>query len=258
MDTASQTKTKYTLEYIVAGGYIFFFCLVAFTCLGFFYVNRSLMTPSLPVSNEFAESLPLSTPSPHVLSSHDFGADSILFQDDFINNQNRWLNSQDDTYEYLRNGRLFFHAENYGEYSIISCKACPYLKTPYYLETSLSTNIATDEGYGIVFNRSSTLDDYYLFMINPEIRKYFLFHHTPDVWTLRASGESTLIHPYPKSTTLGLYAYQDTVEFYINGTIVDSYVESDHSFHHGFIGIYANNSWFGVLVEEIAIYEIGE
>jgi hypothetical protein len=258
MEIESKPKVNYTMEYFVAAGYIVFFCVLAFACLGLFYLNRSAFIPPPSPTNEFAEKLPPTTPTPHISSNSQFEANSILFREDFNGNQNRWLNSQDETKEKIQDGKLFFHSRNEGKYSSISCETCPSLKTPYYLEASLSTNKTTEEAYGIVFNRSYTFDDYFLFMVNAEAMKYFLFHHTSDGWTLRTSGTSFQIQPYPKSTALGVYANKDLLELYINGVIVDSYMESGSSFHPGFFGLYINNSWFGVYADHVVIYEMGD
>ncbi|HET9907340.1 MAG TPA: hypothetical protein VFQ23_11880, partial [Anaerolineales bacterium] len=216
MDTESKIRTSYTTEYVVITGYVLFFCILIFACLGFFYINRSAYFPKPPAANEFAEALPPTTPTPHITSDHQFEKDSILFQEDFNVNQNHWLGGDNDTKERLQGGQLFFQSAYEGNYAIISCESCPYLDTPYYLEASLSTSMATDESYGIIFNRSYTLDDFFLFMINPESMNYSLFHHTQDGWTHRASGASSQIQPYPESTTLGVYANKDSLELYIN------------------------------------------
>lgn len=258
METESKVKINYTTEYVVVLGYLLFFCIFVIACLGFFYLNRSLFLPKAPPINEFAVSLPPITPTPHITSDHQFETSSIVFQEDFNDNQNHWLSGDDDTKERMQGGQLFFQSAYDEDYAIISCESCPYLNRPYYLEASLSTNMATDEEYGIVFNRSYTFDRFYLFMINPESRKYFLFHYTPESWTLRASGSSSQIQPYPKSTTLGVYANRDTLELYINGEIVESYTESGSSFHPGLFGMYINDSWFGVYASNIVIYRIGE
>lgn len=258
METESKPKINYTTEYIVGAGYLFFFCILLTACLGFFYLNRSLYLPAPPPANEFARNLPPLTPTPHISFPRDLQEDSLLFKENFNNNNNRWLNSKDDSKEKIQDGQLFFQSRDDGQNAILSCELCPDLKKPFYLETTLSTSAATDEGYGVIFNHSYTLEDYFLFMINPESRKYFLFHCAADGWTLRASGESNLIQPYPESTTLGIYASQDSLELYINGEIVDSYVESGTSFHSGFFGLYTYSSWFGVLADKIVIHEIGE
>jgi hypothetical protein len=258
MDTEPKIKVTYATEYVVIIGYVSFFCLLIFACLGYFFINRSQYFPEptpVPV-NPFAANLPPITPTPHVSSNIQFEKSSILFQEDFNNNQNRWLNAEDDTKEKIQDGRLYFQGRDDRDYAILSCEACPYLEKPYFFEASLSTNIETDETYGIVFNRSESLDDFYIFIINPESTKYYLFHHTFETWTLRASGASTQIQPYSESTTLGVYANEDLLELYINGVIVDSYMESGTSFHPGFFGLYTNNSWFGVNVDHIVVYEM--
>ena len=258
MNTESLEKVSYTTEYIVGAGYLIFFCVLIFGCLGYFYINRSLFSPIPQPSYEFATSLPSSTPTPHISSTSRFKVEEAVFRDDFSNNKNRWLSSEDDTKEKIDNGKLFFQSRNEGTYAISSCEPCPYLDAPYFLEASLSTNVSTDEDYGLVFKQSSTLDDFFLFVINPESKKYSLWHHTPDQWSYRMSGESKLIHSYPTKNRVGIYVNKDSLEFYINGEFVDSYMESNTSFHTGYFGIYVNNSWFGVWVDDLAIYQIGK
>lgn len=260
MNAESKTKTNYTAEYVVILGYVVFFCVSIFACLGYFFVNRSQYFPEptpVPV-NAFAETLPSTVSTPHVSSRDQFQTAASLFQEDFDNNQQQWVNSKDNTVERFHEGKLYFQSRNDGEYSIISCKACPSLETPFYLETSIFTNMVTDEEFGVVFNHSYTLDNFYIFLINPKFKQYFLLHRTSNEWTLRASGKSTVIQPYPKGNTLGVYAERDFVELYINDVIVETYTQSNTSFYPGFFGIYANKSGFGVYIDDIAIYEIGE
>jgi hypothetical protein len=65
MDTEQKEKISYTTEYIVAAGYILFFCLASILCLTFYYFTFSQQRSS-PI-NTFATSLPPTTPTPHFL-----------------------------------------------------------------------------------------------------------------------------------------------------------------------------------------------
>jgi hypothetical protein len=258
MNLESEKKISYLWEYLVTAGYLLLFCALTFGCAAFFYVNRSLYSPLSRPPYEFATNLPPRTATPHIPSIDPFKAETPIFRDDFSNNDHQWLSSQDETKEKLDSDRLFFQARNEDGYGLISCDDCPYLESSYYLEASLSTNLETDDDYGLAFKRSKTLDDFYIFIINPESKKYALWHHTPDDWSFRSSGETNLIRPYPESNTLGLYASKDFIELYINGEIIDSYTESNSSFDTGYFGFYANASWFGVYVDNVVIYEIGK
>lgn len=245
-------QVKYTIEFIVVIGYILF-CVLLFACLGFYFVNV-LQQPAL--KNEFAESLPPTTPTPHILFTDQLETATILFKDDFDDDQNGWVNGQGESKEQVKNGKLTFESLIENNYSIAGCRSCTYMVWPYYFEADFSTDRATDQSYGIVFKLSYTNDYFYLFEINPEVKKYFLYYHIQGEWYLLASGHSILIQSYPASNILGLYVKKDTLELYINRAIVDSYTDAGNSFHSGLFGFYVNNSGPQIIIDNLRVYRI--
>lgn len=241
-------------EIVIVIGYILFFWLAVTSCSVFYYFIY-LQKPSSAI-NAFATSLPPTTPTPQIPLVYSPNPESILFQDDFANNQNRWGNGMGESTQEIKDGKLFYESSNDYSYAIIGCEPCTYIYSPYYFEADFSTKDKTDESYGIAFSLSYTKDEFYLFIINPESRKYFLYHKFSGEWSLRSAGESGLIQAYPEVNTLGLLAQRSVIELYINNEIVDSYTETNKSFYPGLFGFYVNNTGLQVIIDNLTIYKI--
>ena len=108
-----------------------------------------------------------------------------------------------------------------------------------------------------MFDKGDNPFDFYVFQINAEAKNYYVSHHSTNNWLLRTSGESDLIRSYPSANTLGIYVNKDSLEFYINGKIANSYQETGISFQSGAIGFYVDSPGFKVIVENLAVYRIG-
>jgi len=242
---------NYVLEVVVAIGYILFFCLLIIVSSMFYQLN----SVHIPVINPLVTSLPPATPTPHI-SLSSIASVPKIFEDDFSYDQNQWGYGDGTSYHDIKNGKLIVESLKQGNYAIAACKLCPFLSEPYYLEADLSTDMATDEDFGIVFNHFYSDDNFYLFQINVESKKYYLYHHTSSgTWSLVMARESEQIKSFPASNTLGIYANVNSAEFYINGKIVDSYEESDNSFSNGYFGFYTNDSGFKLAVDNLTIYK---
>jgi hypothetical protein len=255
MDASSNKKSNYAAEVAVGIGYLLFFCLAAIVCFSSYYLAY---LQHIPAKNTFATELPATTPSPHISLTQQSGM-SRIFEDDFSDNRNSWTDDQEPSMYRISDGKLFVQSRNSDNYSIASCARCPLLEKPYYFQADLTTNIATDRGFGIVFKmRYDHRDEFYLFMVNVEARKYYFYHHTGSDWSLRASGTTDLIQSYPATNTLGVYANREYLEFYVDGKIVDSYTESGISFQTGLIGFYVDGSGFQLFVDNLIVDRTGE
>ncbi|HLO33062.1 MAG TPA: hypothetical protein VK249_28205 [Anaerolineales bacterium] len=244
-------KKNYIAEYVVAAGYIIFFCLASVFCLSFYYLTRSEKPPS--AVNVFATNLPATTPVPHITSIEKLGS-SKVFEDNFSNNKNKWTIDQEGVQEKVSGGKLLFESRTEHEYALVECSSCPYLKEPYYLQADFATTAATAEGFGLVFNKSHIDYSFYLFQINTETKTYYLFHRGKEDWSLCTAGESAQIKSFPATNTLGVYINLDTVELYINGRIVDSYQQSGYSFQSGYLGLLASDSGFKLAVDNLSLH----
>jgi hypothetical protein len=252
-----KNKLKYIPEFIVAFGYILFFCLSFIFCFELIYAGRIQHTlpKAIPPQNTFAAGLPPTTPTPHIPGIIDLNASKII-DDDFTDNQNRWGSYYEWEKIEVRNGKLPLQPKGSNNILIGYCMACSYMYKPYYIEADFSTDKATDESFGLVVNLSTK--EFYLFEINMESKKYFLYQWSNDIWSLRASGESNKIQAFPDTNTLGVYANKDFLELYINDALIDLYTETGHTFYVNSFGFYVNNSGFELSVDNLAIYKAGK
>ena len=256
MGSSSEKQDSYTVELIVAAGYIIFFCLALILYITFLVnITNNSQKHSTPV-NVFATSLPATTPTPHI-SSLIQPVVIRLFEDDFTNDSNHWTLRKNIFKEEARDSKLYFESLIDGDYAFTACGRCPKLKDPFYLQAEFATTEATDKNFGIIFNLNYSDNSFYVFQINTEAQKYFFRHRSADGWSLRTAGESDQIKSFPVANALGLYVDQDTVEFYINGQIVDSYTESGYTFHKGDFAFYVDDSNFTLTVDNLTISKIG-
>jgi len=256
MNTETNPKTNYLAGFIIGVGYILFFCLALTLCSTFYYLSE-LQPQSSPI-NTFATSLPPTTPTPHIVPAEQKNADEI-FKDDFSDDSHAWAGSDDVSRENVTLGKLLFESLNKDSYAFTGCGYCPQLQSPFYLQADFSTGKATDRGFGIYFNyEDNQSGDFFLFRINPEARKYYLFQGDKDGWSLLAAGESSEIKSFPNVNTLGLYANRDVLEMYVNGKIIDSYKQSGHVFHKGDFGFYIDGSDAQLVIDNLLITKAGE
>ena len=256
MNMEATKRPSYIAEYTVTAGYLLFFCLAFSLCSTFYYLTY-LQAQQTPPINTFATALPPTTPTPHIIAANQQNAPH-LFKDDFSDNSHGWADTDDSATREVMLGKLLFKPKKEDVYAFTGCGYCPSLDTPFYLQADFSTGGVTDRGYGIYFNFDEHNNgSFFLFRINPEARKYYFYHANNDGWSIRAAGESSQIKAFPAINTLGIYANKDTVEFYVNGKIVDSYKESGYSFYKGDFGFYVDGSKFQLVVDNLMINKAG-
>lgn len=250
METPSKEKHNYTLEVFIAGGYLIVFYLGCMLCFTIYYLRYRHQ--SHPEINVFAASLPPTTPTAHIYSDNRKAPEKII-GDNFDNDQYQWEYHDDESTTKIEGGKLLLESLSPNTIAIARCQLCALATLPYFIQADLSTDVATDQSFGIVFNRMNGGNNFYLFEINTEAKKYYLYHHIADSWSLKASGGSALIKSFPTVNTLGVYINQSQVEFYINGKIIDSYNQSGHSFEPGEFAFCADNSGFKLIVDNLII-----
>jgi len=255
MNTKPNEKSNYLAEFIVGVGYLRFFCLAFALCSTFYYT--SYLQPQTSQINTFVTSLPPTTPTPHILPAEQKKAVEI-FMEDFSNDGHGWNDSDDISKTQVTLGKLLFESMDENSYAFTVCGLCPSLTSPFYLQADFSTGKATDRGFGIYFNyEENKNDNFYLFRINPEARKYYFYQGDNDGWSLLAAGESSEIKSFPAVNTLGIYANKDVVELYMNGKIIDSYRQSGHVFHKGDFGFYIDGSNSQLVIDNLLITKAG-
>jgi hypothetical protein len=250
MNKSSEKRESYIAEIFIVVGYIAFFFL-AFILLFYFLFSTYLQPHPTPI-NAFASSLPPTTPTPHISLDSEKSFENIV-SDDFNNDQYEWEEHTDFLKAEVKDGKLLLESLSENTTAIAECQLCDLVNEPYFIQADFSTNVATDQGFGIVFNRFDSRNSFFLFEINTEAKRYNLYRHVSDTWALQISRESYLIKSFPDVNTLGVYLRQSDVEFYINGEIVDSYTESGRSFQLGRFGLYSGNSGFKLVVDNLSV-----
>lgn len=178
----------------------------------------------------------VATPSPSELNSG-----TLLFQEDFDGNENRWPTGHDGGDTYYMDG---------GEYHIIASErtaSSVYWLTPanrpdqgfadFYLEAKarLIEGTQTDDTYGVLFRYSDDRGPY-IAMVSQAQQNYSVHDADQTIlwWTYSpkvfADG----------ANTIGVLCKGDSITIYINGTQVDS-TQSDFSRSGGIGLVYANS-----------------
>jgi len=255
MDIFSEKQEGYTAEILVLAGYILFFCLAAILYFAFIISFTRNLQKSPSQINVFATNLPPQTPFPSIPLDYEPGSLPI-FREDFDSNQNGWTGDQHLTSLEFKDGKLYIESLDENSYALTSCSECPFLKEPYFFSVELSTDRLTDVGFGVVFVMQYARNNFYLFQINLESKKYFLFRYNADNWSRRMTGITDQIQSYPSVNKLSIYVNKSMVEFYINGKLIDTYQDSGTSFQSGQVGLYVNDTGFKLIADNLIIDKI--
>jgi hypothetical protein len=242
---------SHAAEYAIGAGYVIWICLAITVCSAFYYFTY--LQPLYSPINPFATSLPPLTPIPHVPSASEQASENTVIEA-FDDNTHQWAHSDRFSKIEVKKGKLVIESLQEGSTAPVACDAelCTPGDEAYFLQADFSTDVETDQGFGILFNQLNSGEHFFLFEISAT-KAYRLYHRTADGWSIRLGGESDLIKAFPAVNTLGIYVNKDTVEFYINGKVVDSYSESGRSFQIGQIGFSASNSGFKLLVDNFRL-----
>ncbi len=256
MEDSPTRRANYTVEIIVAAGYLLLFCLGGAACLFSFSLIVGKQAPSR--INPMTTSLPPVTPTPHIDPAELTSATPVL-SDNFDINRYGWQSldgySRGDGVD-VKDGALYLASLVARHYNMVRCGYCTVVDGPYYLRIDLTTDQATSDLYGVAVDWVwDDARDFYVYEINPETGSYYLYHHTADTWSLRSSGHSDRIRPFPATNTLGILVNQDTLELYINDRIVDAYHEAQAVFQNGRYGFYTDDSGFNVILDNLSIFK---
>lgn len=181
-----------------------------------------------------------------------------VYEDDFSSDvKNWWSNWHRDQAKVTQNGKLSVHASK-GYFEMTRCTPCKFDHENFYLEADFATDKEIDENYGFAFNTRNAYDDCYVFMINPVEGSYSLYKKTvrasKNLWMMRISKDSKLIKAYPATNQLAIYFNKDYFEFYINGTMVDTYHDPGTSLTDGYFGFYVEGGDFQLLADNLFGY----
>jgi hypothetical protein len=209
--------------------------------------------------NTFAESLPPTSPTPHMMPWYEPGS-SVLFEDQFYENTNSWTVYEESGVLEFKDEKLYLKSAYPDNFAIANCagRKCEPPTNPYYIQADLNTDKQTDINFGLALGMKYNSGNFYIFTINAESKRYFFYHHTPKQWVLLTTGSSPNIHTYPDGNTIGIYIKEGLMEFYINNTFTDIYYETGAKIITGDIGFYADNAGFKLIGDKLIIDAVGE
>ncbi len=184
---------------------------------------QPIFNPEMPSGNNSQPS-----PVPPALGS-------ILFEENFDNNNNLWATGKDDKSEvYIEEGK----------YHIIGGTWVGLSKSntfeDFYLETKIKrlTDHIQSTDYGVFFRQTESIN--YLFVINPDQQSYALlrvYMPTDQYTDLIPFVYSPRISTGVEENKIGILCSGNTITMYINGYRVDS-IQDNNSLtgNFGFVG----------------------
>lgn len=235
-------------------------CIILSICLITFTV---IFRQQIPViKNYFPTVTPIPTPTsiPHILV-HAPSDNTLILKDDFTTNQNDWSAYYIKSKIEVRNGKLAIESFEYNSVGIAEC----FCKSPadlpitdlyyadtYYLQADVSTEKWTTKIYGLAFGLDKAIG-FYEFSVNPIDQVFYLQKSLKTGWANLTSGSSKAIKPYPDANTLSVYFDHGTIELFINGEKVATYID-ENPISKGKIGFIANDFDFKLLVDNLFVY----
>ena len=257
MRSSTNNKTNYTAEIIVVLGYLLTFCLASVACGGLFYYISHTYQTAKPEQNPYLVNLPSRTSVPHITKDYQPGVHNI-FTDNFNDNQNNWLSPEEEAKVTVEGGKLFLESLNPERFATAKSISSPRLDRAYYIQADFSTNKITPTGFGLIFDsnyNTNNASDFFLFIINPESKQYFLYSNIKGDWLLHVAGNSDIIQAFPGTNTLGLYVNKNYLELYINRNMIDTY-QTIFSFE-GQPGFFVDGADFQLIVSNFTIDRAG-
>lgn len=233
-------------------------CIVLLICsIGFVIVYRD----NIPVvKNYFPTIAPTQTltptpiPTPHILA-HVPANNLLLFKDDFTTNHNEWSTYYSLEKVEVKTGKLNLESFD-SRLGIAHC----YCKSPgdqpfadtYYFQADVTTEYLTFNNYGLVFSLAEN-GDFYEFSINPPKKKYYLQKLVGSNWVDLFAGASKVINDYPDANTLSVYFDHGTIELFINGEKVTTYVDKK-PINKGELGFITDTGDFKLIIDNLFAY----
>jgi len=231
-------------------------------CVGgmFLFVGRQ----NIPVVRDYFPTIsptPSITPRPTITpTKHQPASEDRIIRDDFVENSLNWHSKWTDGNVSIKDGQLVLSVSQADKLGVTQCKTCGYLHDKFYIEAEFSTSQSINEGYGLAFNISDDYRKFYLFQINAQRGYYILYKknktadNSKNIWMKRLSRSSNVINPYPKSNKLAVSFRKDSMELYINDTLVGTYQDPGTALTSGEFGFYVDNTGFQLLVDNLFTY----
>jgi len=124
----------------------------------------------------------------------------------------------------------------------------------YFLQADFTTDTEASPTYGLVFGLDRSLGTFYLFEINQQVNRVTLNKYVANSWTELLSVPKAPLHPFPEVNTLSVYFGRGEIELYVNGQLVNTYVDANPLNSKG-VGAYIDSSSARLVVDNFFTYD---
>lgn len=246
-------------------------CTLAFVMLYLYkpnpqeFLNQYFPSPTAtythtPPSTPTKTLTPTRTPTPTITTTpHPFldPAEGVtVFNETFESNTWDWDAAYRNNSSNVENGKLMIKSNELGYVGMALCYGCKAFINGFYYQAELLPEEETSVSYGISYCASLSSNDYYVFQVNTLLPTYSLFKYASDDWEVFINREpSNTINKYPGSNTLGVKYDQGKMDLYINGILVDSYMDENQPSCNK-IGVFVDGSNLEIFADNIFVYDL--
>jgi len=198
---------------------------------------------------------PTITLTPHALIPAPENAK--VFSEQFDSSKNRWESYYGDNTTLIKEGKLYIKSDKAGYVGLASCNGCPIYKA-FYFQAEVVPEKSSGAQHGIAFCATLLRNEYYVFIINSTYQTYSVYKRIPSDWIILFNNVSSkLINQFPISNTLAVEYNQGWMELYINGDLVNTYIDLEPYSGRGF-GVFIDAGLMDVIADNVFVYEIKE
>lgn len=250
-------KTAVRIVIGLASALILLLCCAVIVVVA--WINRDSLTAQffpteiLPTQTLIPTRTATLTPQPHILV-HEPPDGAEVLEEYFEANSRQWV-----SYYYrpskVQDGMLKLWSSLPGYVNTVWCKGCDIYTHKYYFQADVKMEKFSRISYGLAFSINDN-NNYYIFLINHNNFTYHLIKSVNDEWVvLLDETPYDALRGHPNSNTLSVFFDEGNIQLYINGNMVDGYIDSD-PFLSGRLGFIVEDARDAMLVDNVFAYAL--
>jgi len=178
-----------------------------------------------------------------------------LLVEQFSDNARGWVGLYPGSDAVVQGGNLYLKGSQPGLAAAVYCSGiCGPFQVSYYYQAQLVEEVASDQGFGLIFGLDPGQDSYYNFMIRPYNGDFALLKRVNRTWTtLLTWTQAAAIQAFPQPNTLGVSFQSGQIDLYVNGTKVGFYSDGN-PYNAGRVGFYVDKDNIGLFARSVAVF----
>jgi hypothetical protein len=263
-DEREEPQTQNRWGTFLAGSFLLILYMSFFAVMLGISFTRKI--PSVHTENETINLTPTIVPTPQILFNLPDEPIQIKFEN-FTSNFRDWS-------LYYRFGKVEIINEkmiiqsNIEDFAIVSNENFIKTSDTYYIQAELVTDNKVDyQQYGLIFGLNRSDSSFYLYEINPEYNFFRLYKFAPTSdyqvsrsskqaqydWILLIDYTKANMNRYPNVNILGVFFKKGSIELFINGDQVATYLD-EKPLHSSGVGVFVNNYGYRLIVDNFFGY----